>query len=376
MRTEGRSSVREWGGPGLYVHVPFCQRRCAYCAFCSQTRMELRQDYLEALAREARSASGAWRGFDTVYVGGGTPTALELDQMAALVDSLGCLEIIPGASWTVEANPDDLSPALLRGLRELGFERISIGVQSFDDQMLRLLGRRHDGDAGVRALSMAREAGFQQVSLDLMYALPGQRLDAWQRDLERALTLGPDHLSAYELTLEPGTPLVERIQRGAVQRPDEASARDLFLYTSRRLREAGWLHYEVSSFATSPRHQAHHNRKYWAHVPYLGLGPGAHSFDGDSRWWNICSLPRYIRELRRGRPAVEGREQLDGVALRLERLALGLRTARGVALSDLEGHADVLRHATGRGWLVTDGERAHPTPEGYLWADGLAVDFA
>lgn len=362
--------------PGLYIHVPFCVSRCAYCAFSSSTRLELRDLWLEGLAREVALRARTWDGFDTVYLGGGTPSALGVERLVRLVRSLGPLGVLPEATWTLEVNPDDCSRELLWGARVLGFERVSIGAQSFDDRALRFLGRRHDAAAVEQAVHRAREVGFEDISLDLIYALPGQGLGHWRRELDAALRLEPTHLSCYELTLEADTPLMQAVERGKVILPDDDQRRELFLAGAERLGAAGWDHYEVSSFARTPLLRSQHNTKYWNHVPYLGLGPAAHSFDGFFRWWNDSSIQCWAERLSRDEAPVEAEETLDGEALRLERLTLGFRQRGGVPIDDLRGPRVHLRAALDDGLLVREGDRVVPTRLGFLVADGLALRFA
>jgi oxygen-independent coproporphyrinogen-3 oxidase len=362
--------------PGLYIHVPFCVSRCRYCAFTSCTELALRDPFLDGLAQEVALRARTWEGFDSVYLGGGTPSALGVERLVRLVRGLGPLGILPGASWTLEVNPDDCSRELLWGARVLGFQRLSMGVQSLDDRALRFLGRRHDAAAVETAVHRAREAGFEDISLDLIYALPGQSLGHWQRQLEAALKLRPTHLSCYELTVEPDTPLAKAVAEGAVVMPDDEQRRELFLAGSDRLQQAGFEHYEVSSFARGEQRRSVHNLKYWNHVPYLGLGPGAHSFDGFWRWWNLGSVTPWAERLARGEPPTEAEETLDGEALRLERLTLGFRQRGGVPLADLRGPPVHLRAAIDDGLLVREGDRVVPTRLGFLVADGLALRFA
>jgi len=334
----------------------------------SGTDLSLRERFLAGLEREVEQLSGDWKGFDTVYLGGGTPTVLGLPGLGRALRALAPLGIAEGAGWSVEANPDDVSLDLLRGLRDLGVGRLSLGLQSLDDGDLRFLGRRHDAAAGQRAVAVAREAGFEDISVDLIYGLPGQGVESWQGQLRRALELSPTHISAYELTVEPGTPLAAT----ADGLPGEELRRALFVAGSELLRAQGWLHYEVSSFALDGGHRSLHNRKYWSHVPYLGLGPGAHSFDGRQRWWNRASTRGWCEALERGGDPVAERELLSAEQLRLERLALGFRHDGGVAVADLAGHEAAVEQG-----LLTAGEgRVFPTLEGMLMADGLARRFA
>ena len=362
--------------PGLYIHVPFCVSRCRYCAFTSCTQLELRDTYLEGLAREVALRGRTWDGFDSVYLGGGTPSALGVERLVKLVRGLGPLGVLPDASWTLEVNPDDCSRELLWGARVLGFERLSMGVQSLDDRALRFLGRRHDAAAVEMAMHRAREVGFEDISLDLIYALPGQSLGHWRRQREAALRLRPTHLSCYELTVEPGTPLARAVDEGTVELPDDDHRRELLLAGAEHLEQAGFEHYEVSSFALGSEHRSRHNLKYWNHVPYLGLGPGAHSFDGFWRWWNLDDVRPWAARLARDQPPIASEETLDAEALRLERLTLGFRQLGGVPVADLRGSPVHLRAAVEDGLLVREGDRVIPTRLGFLVADGLALRFA
>ncbi len=370
------TSLFEEARAGLYVHVPFCVSRCNYCAFASDTQLAPRPDYLAGLAREAAMRAPTWGRFDTLYVGGGTPSALGLAGLERLVRALEPLELTPDASWTVEVNPDDASAELFRGLVALGFERVSLGVQSLDDRALRFLGRRHDAQAAVDAATAAREAGVEDLGLDLIFALPGQSVRHWTLQLERALELEPTHLSCYELTVEPDTPLARAVDGHRVAMPDDDRCRELFLAGSQLLRGRGWDHYEVSNYARAPRLRARHNEKYWQHRAYLGLGPAAHSFDGLHRWWNHRELASWAECLDRRAFPAEQEELLDASALRLERLALGFRHHGGVPLEDLAGSGRALELAILDGLVVQRGQRLHPTPLGYLLADALALRFA
>ncbi len=362
--------------PGLYIHVPFCVSRCSYCAFTSSTKLEQRDLFVRAIEREVALRARTWDDFDTLYLGGGTPSALGVERLVKLVRMLGPLGIRPDASWTLEVNPDDCSRELLWGARVAGFSRLSIGAQSFDERALRFLGRRHGVDAIEQAVIWARDVGFDEVSLDLIYALPAHSVSHWHSQIDAALRLEPDHLSCYELTLEPGTPLTAAVGEGKVELPDDERRRELFLAGAEKLGQLGWVHYEVSSFARTRDHRSKHNLKYWTHAPYLGLGPGAHSYDGFYRWWNHGNIGRWAQALGRDEAPVEAQETLDGEALRLERLSLGFRQAEGVPVRDLRGPPVNLRAAIEDGLLVRDGDRVKPTRLGYLVADGLAVRFA
>ena len=295
--------------PGLYLHIPFCKSKCPYCDFYSLTDLSLMPAWLEALKREVLLYKDTFPCFDTLYLGGGTPSLVDPRQLAIL---MACLrrqfDFAPDTEFTLEANPDDLTPEKLRVYRDLGINRLSLGVQSFDDQELASLGRRHTARQAERALKWSRAAGFTNLGIDLIYGLPGQTEEAWGRNFKKALRFNPEHLSCYQLTLEEGTPLGARAAQGYIQLPGEATQRRLFLKTSRFLAEHGYLHYEVSNFARGEAHFSRHSRKYWRHTPYLGLGPGAHSYLNGRRWWNDRSLTGYCRALAQGRAPLAGRE--------------------------------------------------------------------
>jgi len=281
----------------LYVHVPFCTAKCTYCDFNSYAGQEsLMRPYAEAVAREA----GLWaprlggRKAATVFFGGGTPSLLPLEEMRLIVAALrDCFEVESGAEMTLEANPGTVDAARLQGLRELGFDRISFGVQSFHDAELRSLERIHDAREVEDAFRWARQAGFENVNLDLIYGLAGQDLNGWQANLERALELGPEHLSLYALTLEEGTPLTREVARGRASGPDLDLQADMFEWSVSRLRKAGFRHYEVSNWAR-PGRECRHNLVYWRNGDWLGLGPGAHSHLFGRRFAGAASPSRYI----------------------------------------------------------------------------------
>ena len=369
---------------GLYIHVPFCQRKCAYCDFFSVTDLSLVAAWLAALEREAGVYQGRFAPFDTLYLGGGTPSLLEAPQLTALIDGLRrYFSFSPDSEVTLESNPDDVTTEKIKLYQDLGVNRLSVGGQSFDDRELAFLGRRHTARQTVEALEAARAAGFGNLSLDLIYGLPGQTLDDWSQTLERACSFEPEHLSCYQLTYEPETPLGRKQARGEVTPATEETERDFFLLTSRFLAERGYLHYEISNFArqgepgTEP-YYSHHNRKYWDHTPYLGLGPGAHSFQDGVRWWNAASVKQYCQDLAQGRTPVAASETLSGEQLRLEALYLGLRTREGVPLDLLRqtsGWENILSELKEAELIRVNQDRAALTRQGFLLADRLALLF-
>jgi oxygen-independent coproporphyrinogen-3 oxidase len=369
---------------GLYVHVPFCTSVCPYCDFAvTIAGAERRASFLDALRIELDRCGGSDWSFDTVYLGGGTPSGLAVDQLAALVDGVADrLDIAPGAAWHLEINPEDVTRASARAWRRLGFSFASLGVQSLDDDALAFLGRRHTAADGRRAAEQLLSAGFDTVSADLIFGLPDQTPSSWRRQLEAVLELGVQHLSCYQLTVHDGTVFGRRRDRGELIELGDGVQAELYLLTHDVLGAAGWSGYEVSNFAAAPDHRSRHNQKYWTHAPYLGLGPSAHSYDGRRRrWWNRCKVRLWSAALARGERPVEGEETLTDAELLVERVMLGLRTAAGVDLDALRDRfgdelaaidsAAVDRHVAS-GHLDRDGATIAPTPLGMAIAEGLA----
>ena len=302
----------------LYVHVPFCSAKCTYCDFNSYAGQDsLMRPYADAVAREAAlwSPYVAGRRVETVFFGGGTPSLLPLPEMEAVVTALKAnFDIESGAEFSLEANPGTLDAAHLQGLRRLGFNRISFGVQSFHDDELRTLERIHDADEVKDAYRWAREAGFNNVNLDLIYGLQGQTFEGWQTNLETALSLGPEHLSLYALTLEEGTPLTRDVERGRKSGPDLDLQADMFEWSRERMKQDGFHHYEVSNWAREGR-ECRHNLVYWRNGDWLGMGPGAHSHMFGERFADAASPRRYI-ELVNETEAGEGLDSMRQVAMR------------------------------------------------------------
>lgn len=359
------------GAAGLYIHVPFCSSKCPYCDFFSITAADMVDAWCTAVCRELDMYRGLFPRFETVYFGGGTPSLLSEKQLAGLMAHVNtCVEICGDSECTIEVNPDDLTRDKARALHGIGFNRLSIGVQSFDERVLRFLGRRHTARQALDACGHAAAAGFSNISIDLMYGLPDQ---TWQAELKQAVRLRPAHLSCYQLTIKPGTPFYERQQAGSLAIPSDEELAEFFLLTDSYLAAAGYGHYEVSSFARSPDHASRHNSRYWRHVPYLGLGPCAHSFDGQKRWWNSGSVQEYCRALSAGMPPVAGEETLAPEQLRLERLMLGLRTGCGAARGDVTAGKDMLEQLERDGLITVRFGSVAPTVRGMLVADHLAV---
>ena len=368
--------------PGLYIHTPFCLSKCAYCDFYSVTETEKIPLFITSLIREMEMYRGVFGRFDTIYLGGGTPSLLGADQTGQIIDTLHETFLFSDdTEVTIEANPGDLTREAASSLRATGINRINIGVQSFDDGTLALLGRRHGAQEAISAIENVRGAGFDNVGLDLMYGVPGQEFRSWLETLHTALSFAPEHLSCYQLTLEPSTPLGLKYRSGEFVPPDDDLLYDLFMKTSETLEEEGYVHYEVSNFARGEEWMSRHNSKYWDHTPYLGLGPAAHSFSGARRWWNHRCLDRYIEEIGRNMPPIGGSEILTSEQLLLESLYLGLRTKRGIDLEEFweRYRYDLLQERHGllniiqeEGLITIWDNHIYPTRRGLAMSDSLS----
>jgi oxygen-independent coproporphyrinogen-3 oxidase len=319
----------------VYVHVPFCLARCHYCDFVTYTGMEgLRRPYAAALLEEAALAVAALGPeapvVTSVFVGGGTPTLLPPGDLARLLDRLReLLAFAPGAEVTVEANPETVDAAVAAGLAGAGVTRVSMGAQSFDGRVLAALGRVHDVARVEAAVATLRAAGVPALNLDLIYGGPGEDDRSWSATLEAAVALGPEHLSAYALTIEPATRFGRLVAAGRMAEPAEDDLADRYDTACAALAGAGYAHYEVSNWAR-PTHASRHNLTYWRRGRYLGLGAGAHEFDGTTRRWNVAGVPAYLEAVNGHRRPTEGQERLDPDQARFEALALRLRTVDGL----------------------------------------------
>ena len=358
----------------VYVHVPFCARRCSYCDFAIAVRREVPVDeYLRAVDAELRlrfADAGAWTA-ETLYLGGGTPSRLGGEGVARLLALLRSrIELAPDAEVTIEANPEDVDAVAARLWREAGVNRISLGAQSFDDRVLAWMHRVHDAGRIGAAVAVAREAGIENLSLDLIFALPADLGRDWRRDVDLAVALAPDHLSLYGLTVESHTPLGRWRARGSVAEAPEEDYEREFLHAHETLGAAGLEHYEVSNFGRPGRH-SRHNRSYWRGVPYAGLGPGAHEYDGAERRWNVGAYAAWHRTLGEGRDPIEGRETLTADNRSAEEVYLGLRTSAGLTLR--AGEEGAVASWVGEGWGRIEKGALRLTPLGWLRLDALAA---
>ena len=440
---------------GLYIHVPFCLSKCGYCSFYSIVSPDRIPDFVKAVVREMafyasplsfprRRESGflsssidsrlrgnddencLFKGFDTIYIGGGTPSLLSAKQLHDLLTAArrhfhispahanvehhplnvdkpatdplprhtgeypDHLKVARGHKCrypenieiTMEVNPGDVSDIYLRDLKVLGVNRLNIGVQSFDDGLLRFLGRRHSAKEALAAIDNARNAGFQNIGLDLIYGVSGQDTRLWTETLEKALSFSPEHLSCYQLSLDGKTPLHRQYREAGAQMPSENEALDFFMTTSRVLADAGYVHYEVSNFARAENLRSRHNMKYWRHIPYLGLGPAAHSFCDRSRWWNMADVDAYIRNISEGKTPVGSSEELSTKQMAMEALFLGLRTKDGIDLGLyqarygvdlLEQKKQTLHRLAEEGLVEIKDGCLRPTLSGMAVADSLAL---
>ena len=343
-------------GISLYVHIPFCETKCPYCDFNTYQGIEsLIDPYVEALGLEVRlwGQTLAHPRVNTIFFGGGTPSYISLKHIDRLLGTMAdSFDVVPGAETTLEANPGDLSASALAQMRDMGVNRLSIGVQSLDDSLLSLLGRRHTAQKAIDACRLAHNAGYDGVNLDLMYGLPQQTMDQWSETLKMVMELGPAHLSLYCLTLEDGTPMEAWVRQGRLPEPDPDLAADMYEVAREALGKAGYHHYEISNWA-KPGHECRHNMAYWLNSSYLGVGPGAHSYLHEHRFWNLKSPRLYIQRVhqwasRGAGPAqhldgdallqlgpVDGVEAVDPRLEMAETMFLGLRLLDGVSIEDI-----------------------------------------
>ena len=373
----------------MYIHIPFCAVRCHYCDFNTYAGLEKYfEPYADAVREEIRQAAEEYGRLpiQTIFIGGGTPTVLRPDQLGGILAA--CREhfaVAPDAEITSEANPGTVDQAHFTALRALGVNRLSMGVQSFDEAELKWLGRIHSAGEAEQAFDAAHAAGFTNINLDFIFGLPGQAPGAWARTLERAVGLGPEHLSLYSLTVEAGTPLADSVRRGRVPAPDDDLAADLYLASQDLLAAHGYAQYEISNWAKDASHQCRHNLVYWRDEAYLGFGAGAHSYARDQRWWNVRPVPQYIQRINAGKPAVSGQETVGrrlemgetmmlGLRLVLEGVGeSGFRARFGVSLDEAFG--EELAAVTARGLIERLPARVRLTAEGRLLGNRVFAEF-
>ena len=370
---------------GIYLHIPFCKRRCIYCDFFSTTQADKRREYIQALCRELEMRKDYLQGenIETIYLGGGTPSQLEKEDFEQLFETI--FRIYPvndQAEITLEANPDDLTPEYLKMLSQQPFNRLSMGIQTFNEHTLKLLHRRHTAQQAIEAFYQSREAGFRNISIDLIYGLPDETDQRWERDLQQAVGLDVEHISAYHLTYEKGTRIYEMLQSHRISEVDEESSVRFFSALMDTLGAAGYEHYEISNFC-KPGMYSRHNTAYWKGIPYLGCGPSAHSFNAETREWNTASLEGYIKSIEEGQRSSET-EILDKVTRYNEYIMTSLRTMWGVSLTYTEEAfgTELRQYCTKMAApylqshkLEMQADRLHLTREGIFVSDGIISDL-
>jgi putative oxygen-independent coproporphyrinogen III oxidase len=380
---------------GVYVHVPFCQQRCGYCDFNTYTASELgpgvsRGSYADTVLRELRLAGDVLGDGDafgdrfppvsSIFFGGGTPTLLPAEHLGVIIAEIGeRFGLSGGVEITTEANPETVTPGYLAKLREVGFTRLSIGMQSAVPKVLAVLDRQHRPGRPEQVVAEARAAGFQHVSLDLIYGTPYETDADWQTSLDAAIGAGPDHISAYALVVEPGTALARQVRSGVVPPPDEDVQADRYLMADDALRAAGFDWYEISNWARTPAGRCRHNELYWSDDSWWGLGPGAHSHVGGVRWWNVKHPARYTAMLDAGQSPAAGRETLDDDARYTERVMPGVRRREGLSMLDLPDPARLAVPQLATWGLVDqrrfDAGRLVLTQRGRLMADAVVKEL-
>lgn len=366
---------------GIYVHIPFCKQRCIYCDFYSTALHERINDYVECLIGEARLRP--CDDVKTVYLGGGTPSQLSPLQMGTLLEGLSEVYDLSGVEeFTVEVNPDDVTVGYMKMLKSYGVNRISMGVQSFVDYELSIINRRHDSMGALHAISCIRKAGIDNVSIDLIYGIPSQTLDSWRESVRVALSVGVQHISAYNLSYETGTRLWKMREQGLIAEVDEGTCVEMYKVLIQMLRDAGYEHYEISNFSL-PGWHSRHNSSYWDGTPYVGLGASAHSYDGRNRSYNPASLAEYMYMIGQGQLAcvieeTEWWERYD------ETIMVALRTARGLDTNRIKTEfgakvydyllLNAQRYIAG-GQLVQDGSRLYITEDAIMMSDAIIRDL-
>ncbi len=371
---------------GLYIHVPFCLRKCPYCDFYSISDLSRQAEYVAALVAEMAMRARDDAVFDTVYLGGGTPSVLAPAAVARILEAAReYFSILPDAEVTLEANPGPVTQESLAAYRSAGVNRLNIGVQSFNDANLAFLGRIHTASQAVAALSSARRAGFENIGLDLIYGLPQQNKEAWHKDLSAAAAFCPPHISCYMLTFEPGTKMAADKDAGRFVPPGEECVSAMFVQAAEFLSGRGYQHYEISNFAVGKSARSRHNLKYWQNLPYLGLGPAAHSYIAPERFWNCRSVDTYISEISAGRTPTAETERLTDSQMMIEALYLGLRQAGGIDIPGFEERFGVdFQEMFGptaapfvkSGKMVLNVQCCRLTRKGMLLLDTIAAEFA
>lgn len=371
---------------GIYIHIPFCKKACHYCDFHFSTSLDRKKDLVSAINKEIlhRASSLEGQRVDTIYFGGGTPSILSYDELMSIFDTIqGHFNISSHPEITLEANPDDLTALHLRELKRTPINRFSIGIQSFRDEDLKMMNRAHEAKDGEYSVKAAQDAGFENITIDLIYAIPGLSMDHWKRNVEKALHLDVPHLSAYCMTIEEKTAFGKWEKTGKLVQAPDTLANDQYTYLVLQTILAGYDHYEVSNFGREGFH-SRHNTAYWQGIPYLGIGPSAHSFDGNrTRRWNVSNNPLYIKALEENTGYWE-EEKLSDRDLYNEYIMTGLRTAKGIQIDTVANRfgvellAQFEEEISGyleEEWMERNGDQLRLTEKGFFLADRIASDL-
>jgi oxygen-independent coproporphyrinogen-3 oxidase len=375
---------------GIYIHIPFCLKKCLYCDFYSITDLAQASSFQAALEREMELAGQSTLTFDTLYIGGGTPSALDVTAIEKIVaTAFKHFRIQSDAEITIEVNPGTVALEDLRRYRQSGINRLNIGIQSFVQENLKFLDRIHSSEEALSSLDWARQAGFENIGMDLIYGLPEQEKTHWLCDLDQAVQINPEHLSCYLLTRESGTPLDREVLADRIRLPAEDNLRRLFETTTDYLTSHGYRHYEVSNFARQAEPdpspwESRHNWKYWSLAPYIGLGPSAHSYLEPERHWNHRSIEKYLQDIRQGKLPLAGNEKLTREQMIMEAIYLGFRTVQGIDIGDfqrrfgidfLKAFRRTIADFEKDGLIKVTKDHCRLTPEGMVLSDGITAEF-
>lgn len=384
---------------GLYIHIPFCKSRCIYCGFYSTTRLEQRQKYVDALCKEmilrrdhrsegvkefrssdnTKATNNLSTKINTIYLGGGTPSQLSIVQLEQLFIYINKVYSIgDDAEVTMECNPDDITDDYVQAISRLPINRVSMGVQTFDDNRLRFLHRRHSSENVYNAVERLRQAGINNISIDLMYGFPNQTVDEWRLDIEKAISLNVEHISAYSLMFEEGTPLFKMLESKKIKEADEEQSLEMFNSLIDTLTAAGYEHYEISNFA-KPGFRSRHNSSYWQGIPYIGIGAAAHSYDIKTRQWNVSDIDEYIKSIDKGIIPMEY-ETIDDDTRYNDTITTALRTADGIDMTSLSTKHRTHCHASAetyiaQGLLELKNNRLRITRKGIFVSDMIMSDL-
>lgn len=363
---------------GIYIHFPFCTAKCIYCDFYSiSDREDEMSRFVHALIKEIELCeldTSHWI-IDTIFFGGGTPSLLETNQLAAVIDALRSrFDLSHVKEWSLEANPGEAPLKRLEAYRKLGINRLSIGVQSLEPSLLTFLTRIHNVDQVYKTFDHARTAGFDNINCDLIFNIPGQTMDIWQRDLKRIVELRPEHISAYSLTVEPGTVLHKLVQQNIVTIPDDDYSAELYSWTQEYLSSAGYIQYEISSWSKSGN-ECRQNLHYWQIDPYLAFGPSAHGFDGKNRYKNVRNLDRYLQSIESGKLPIENHYPVSQKEMTNDLIGFGLRTNRGVQINRIPNKFKIHIPKKWSSFIINENGKIRLSEEGYIFADAIVIDL-